>query len=181
MLLMENTEDLAQNKLVLLYIIEMSPHPFTKEQLSEFVLERNYMNYFLIQQYLGELLSSNFIKLDDKDAKQVYTILKSGKVALHYFEDRISDSIKEDVREQFGQKEKETLLRTQILCDYYEKENAQFVVNIKLVENNDTLLSLYLDVVTKKQAELICEKWKKNTEYIYQNIINLFISEETER
>lgn len=180
-MLMENTEDLAQNKLVLLYIIEMSPNPFTKEQLSQFVLERNYMNYFLIQQYLGELLNSNFIKLEEEDSKQVYIILKSGKVALHYFEDRISNSVKEDVKEQFGHREKESLIQTQILCDYYEKENMQYVVNIKLVENNDTLLSLYLDVITKKQAELICEKWKNNTEYIYQNIINLFIDEETEK
>lgn len=180
-MLMENTEDLAQNKLVLLYIIEMSPSPFTKEQLSEFVLERNYMNYFLIQQYVGELLNSNFIKLEEKDNKQVYIILKSGKVALHYFEDRISDSVKEDVKEQFGQKEKEVLMQTQILCDYYEKENTQYVVNIKLVENDDTLFSLYLDVVTKKQAKLICDKWKNNTEYIYQNIINLFIDGKSEK
>ena len=180
-MLMENTEDLAQNKLVLLYIIEMSPSPFTKEQLSEFVLERNYMNYFLIQQYVGELLNSNFIKLEEKDNKQVYIILKSGKVALHYFEDRISDSVKEDVKEQFGQKEKEVLMQTQILCDYYEKENTQYVVNIKLVENDDTLFSLYLDVVTKKQAELICDKWKNNTEHIYQSIIKLFIDEKPEK
>lgn len=180
-MLIENTEDLAQNKLVLLYIIEMSSKPFTKDQLSEFVLEKNYMNYFLIQQYLNELLNSSFIELVELDSKQVYKILESGEIALSYFKDRISDRIKEDLENQFGEKEKEDLLETQILCDYYEKENSQYVVNIKLVENEDTLFSLYLDVVTKKQAELICEKWKKNTEFIYQSVIDLLVNEEKKK
>lgn len=176
-MLIENTEDLAQNKLLLLYIIEMSPNPFTKDELSEFVLEKNYMNYFLIQQYLSELLSSKFIELAEIDSKKVYTIMQSGTVALSYFHDRITDSIKEELKDQFGEKEKQDLIETQILCDYYEKENSQFVVNIKLVENEDPLFSVYLDVVTKKQAELICERWKKDPEYIYKSVIDLLVNE----
>lgn len=176
-MLIENTEDLAQNKLLLLYIIEMSAKPFTKDELTEFVLEKNYMNYFLIQQYLSELLDSDFIELIEEDSKKVYKIMQAGKVALSYFEDRISNKIKAELKEQFGKKEKQDLIQTQILCDFYEKENTQYVVNIKLVENEDTLFSLYLDVVTKKQAELICQKWKKDPEYIYRSIIELLVNE----
>ncbi len=176
-MLIENTEDLAQNKLLLLYIIEMSSTPFTKDELSEFILEKNYMNYFLIQQYLSELLNSNFITLVEKDSREIYSILQAGKVALSYFKDRISDRVKEELKDQFGEKEKQDVIQTQIICDFYQKENTQYVVNIKLVEKEDTLFSLYLDVVTKKQAELICERWKNNTEYIYQSVIALLINE----
>lgn len=176
-MLIENTEDLAQNKLLLLYIIDMSPNAFSKDELSEFVLEKNYMNYFLIQQYLSELLDSKFIELREIDNKKVYTIMESGEVALSYFNDRISDSIKDELKEQFGEREQQDLIETQILCDFYEKANNQYVVNIKLVENEDTLFSLYMDVVTKKQAELICGRWKKNPEYIYKNVIDLLINE----
>lgn len=175
-MLIENTEDLAQNKLLLLYIIEKSAKPFAKDELVQFILEKNYMNYFLIQQYLGELLSSNFIELVQSDSKEVYIISQSGKETLSYFKDRISNTVKDDLKNQFGKKEKSDLIQTQVLCDFYEKENSQHVVNIKLVENDDTLFSLYLDVVTKKQAEVICEQWKNNTEYIYKNIIELLIS-----
>lgn len=176
-MLIENTEELAQNKLLLLYIIEISPKPFNKEELSEFILEKEYMNYFLIQQYLSELLSSNFIELLEEDSEEIYRIMESGKVALSYFQDRISDEIKIDLEEEFENRKKQDLIKTQILCDYYEKENTQCVVNIKLVEKEDALFSLYLDVSSKKQAELICEKWKENPEHIYKSIINLLISE----
>ena len=41
----ENTEELAQNKLLLLFIINKSK-PLTNEEITEFILENNYMNYF---------------------------------------------------------------------------------------------------------------------------------------
>ena len=101
-MLIENTEDLAQNKLLLLYIIEKSAKPFAKDELVQFILEKNYMNYFLIQQYLGELLSSNFIELVQSDSKEVYIISQSGKETLSYFKDRISNTVKDDLKNQFN-------------------------------------------------------------------------------
>ncbi|WP_353092561.1 DUF4364 family protein [Tissierella praeacuta] len=173
----ENTEELAQNKLLLLYIIKSSPNPFTNGEIIEFVLEKNYMNFFLVQQYLIELVDSKFVELISDDEKEVYNILEKGEVALSYFEDRISNKVKEELNKEFNQIEKENKIKTQVLTDYYEKANNQYVVNLKLIENEDTLFSLYLDVSTKKHVELICNKWKENPGFIYQNIINILIDE----
>ncbi|NLV88030.1 MAG: DUF4364 family protein, partial [Tissierellia bacterium] len=77
-----NTEELAQNKLLLLYIIKFSNRTFTNNELTEFVLERNYMNYFFIQQYLSELVDSHFIEKTNTDSKEVYKLLEKGEIAL---------------------------------------------------------------------------------------------------
>lgn len=175
----ENTEELAQNKLLLLYLIKSSDTAFDNNDITEFVLEKNYMNYFLVQQYLMELIESNFIEISEKDGKEVYLILEKGQVALSYFEERIPNKIKEELNIEFKNIVKKEKLETQIITEYYEKENNQYVVNLKLAENDDTLFSLYLDVATKKQADLICDRWKENTESIYQNIINLLTDEKT--
>ena len=175
----ENTEELAQNKLLLLYVIKTSINPFNNNQITEFMLEKNYMNYFLVQQYLSELISSGFIEVVVQDSEEVYNIIEKGEIALSYFEERIPDKVKSELNDEFIKVEKEEEFETQVITEYYEKENNQFVVNLKLVENEDTLFSLYLDVATKKQADLICERWKENTEYIYQNIINLLTDEKT--
>ena len=71
----ENTEELAQNKLLLLYIIKSSPISFTNSEIIEFVLEKNYMNFFLVQQYLIELVESKFIEIIADNSKEVYIIL----------------------------------------------------------------------------------------------------------
>ena len=177
-MLMENTGELAQNKLVLLYIINLSSKEFTNNEITEFVLEQNFMNFFLIQQYLLELIESNFIELISKDNEQVYRILEKGTVALSYFADRIPSIIKEDLHRVFNKINQDIKTNSQIIADYFQKENGQFVVNLKLIENEDTLFSLYLDVATKKQTEILCNKWKENPDYIYQNIINLLITED---
>lgn len=175
----ENTEELAQSKLLLLYLIKFSASAFTNNEITEFVLERNYMNYFLVQQYLSELAESKFIETTKKDSKEVYLILEKGEIALSYFEERIPNKIKQELNDEFSEVKKKTKFETQVVSEFFEKENNQFVVNLKLVENDETLFSLYLDVSTKKQVDSICDRWKENTESIYQNIINLLTDEKT--
>ena len=175
----ENTEELAQNKLLLLYIIKLSPNNFTKNEITEFVLDKNYMNYFLIQQYLSELINANFIQIIKEDSREVYQILEKGINALSYFEDRITDDIKNELNAKFNKDVEEKVIQTQVVCDYYSKENNQYVVNLKLVENEETLFSLYLDVGNDKHAKLICDNWKESPDHIYQNIIKVLVESDT--
>ena len=175
----ENTEELAQNKLLLLYLIKLSDKDFTNSEITEFVLEKNYMNFFLVQQYLSELINSNFIQIENKNSKDVYILLEKGEIALSYFEKRIPVQVKEELNKVFNKLEKEKKIETQVVTDYFQKNNNLYVVNLKLVENEDTLFSIYLDVATKKQVDLICDKWKKNPEAIYQSIINILTDEQT--
>lgn len=172
----ENTEELAQNKLLLLYILKTASYSFTKEELTEFILEKDYMNYFLIQQYILELLQSGFIKVDNGNEDK-FILLEKGSLALDYFESKVPGTLKEELAEIFQKEEKIKKQETQVVSEYFEKENNQFNVNLKLVENNDTLFSLYLNVATLEQAEGICKIWKNEPDSIYQGIINMFIKE----
>src|SRR5690554_1524572 len=125
-----NTEELAQNKLLLLYIIKFSNRTFTNNEITEFVLEKNYMNYFFIQQYLSELVQSQFIEKINADEKEIYNILEKGEIALSYFEDRIPNSIKEELEIEFKRFQDKSKRETQVVSDFYPKENNQFVVNL---------------------------------------------------
>ncbi|MCF6466027.1 DUF4364 family protein [Clostridium sp. Cult2] len=174
----ENTEELAQNKLLLLYIIDKSEKPLTNDKITEFVLKNNYMNYFLIQQYLSELVKSNFIEYLAEEDTKVYHILDKGKATLSYFEDRIHRNIKEEITNEFIKIKENEIKATQVLCEYFQKDDSQFMVNLKLVENDSTLFSLYINVATAKQAEKICDTWKNNTENIYKNVLNMLVDEE---
>ena len=78
----ENTEELAQNKLLLLYIIDKSSVQLSNQDITELILEKNYMNYFLIQQYLSELVRTSFIEVVESDSKKVYKVLEKGSITL---------------------------------------------------------------------------------------------------
>lgn len=171
----ENTEELAQNKLLLLYIIDKSQSSLSNSQITEFVLEENYMNYFLIQQFLSELVESKFIEYTKNNESEKYILLSKGKIALECFIDRIPKEIKKDVNEKFQIEREEAKRDTQIIGDYYKKRENEYIVYLKLVENESILFSLNINVVSSKQAKMICEKWKSNPEIIYQNILSALI------
>lgn len=173
----ENSEELVQNKLLLLYIIDKTEKPLTNENITEFVLEKNYMNYFLIQQYLSELIKSNFIEYIKKEEDEIYILLSKGESTLSYFEDRISEKTKKEISDHFVQIKKDAKIETQITGEYFEKNKNEYIVSLKLLENDQTLFSLYIDVATVEQAEKICSTWKKNTEYIYKNLLNMLVDE----
>ena len=54
----ENSAELAENKLLVLYVIKTLKYPVTNTKLTEIILENNFINYFTLQQYIGELISS---------------------------------------------------------------------------------------------------------------------------
>ena len=135
------------------------------------------MNYFFVKQYLIELVQSEFIEIQLIDNTEKYSILEKGSIALAYFMDRIPESIKQDMDKEFNQQEEIEKRKSQITTEYYQKENNQYVVNLKLIEKDDTLFSMYLDVSTVDQAKDICTRWEDNPEYIYQNIIKILTEE----
>ena len=46
----ENTSELAENKLLLLYILKTIDEPISNAQLTDIVLENSLINYFTLQQ-----------------------------------------------------------------------------------------------------------------------------------
>ena len=58
----ENSAELAENKLLVLYVINNLKYPITNAQLTEIILENNFINYFTLQQYISELITSKFLK-----------------------------------------------------------------------------------------------------------------------
>ncbi|HHV39553.1 MAG TPA: DUF4364 family protein [Tepidimicrobium sp.] len=175
----ENTEELAQNKLILLYIIDQSSIPLTNDEITEFVMENNYMNYFLIQQYLIELIESKFIKYIDEKEDRRYILSNKGNTTLFYFKDRINNRIKREISKKFSKLKKEIKKTTQIIGNFQKKNEKEYIVNLKLIKNQSAILNLSLTVPTADQARIICNKWKSDPECIYETIFNALINDTT--
>lgn len=86
----ENSTELAENKLLVLYVIKSLKQPITNTQLTEIILENNFINYFTLQQYISELISSEFLKYVLVNDKNLIDITEKGINVLSFFTDRIS-------------------------------------------------------------------------------------------
>lgn len=170
-----NSEELAQNKLLILYIIRESNYNFSKNQITEFILEKGYMDFFSIQQYLSELLDSGFIELVENDNTIELNLVEKGIIALDYFIVKIPEKIKKELELDFHSQKIQKKKETQVLAEYYQRDDGQYIANLKLVENGDTLFSLYLNVASLEQAEIVSNSWKERTDLIYSETIKLLI------
>ena len=174
----ENTTELAENKLLLLYVLEVLNRPISNTQLTEIVLENNLINYFTLQQYISELDSSQFISYKDVNEKKLLIITKKGENVLSFFKDRISPSKIAIVNSYLNDKLDLIKKELTVQSDYTLEKNDSFLVDLKALEDNSTLMELKISVPTKKQAISLCSRWQNNPSDIYTNIVNLLFSED---
>jgi predicted transcriptional regulator len=177
----ENSTELAENKLLLLYILNVLKTPISNAQLTEIVLENNFINYFTLQQYISELELSKFISYKDINEKKLLILTEKGENVLSLFNDRISPS-KIAMLDNY-MKDKIDLIKKEltIQSDYTIVKNDSFLVDLKALEDNLTLMELKLSVPTRKQAVSLCAKWQKNPSDLYNKIITLLFSEDTQQ
>ena len=171
----DNPEELAQYKLLILYILDRVDIPMTNSEITQFVLENNYMNYFMVQQFLSELVTSKFIEFSTKDGNEYYHLSNAGKDTLNFFINRIPKKLMSKVDKMYENKKEEMIKETQIVSNYYKKNDTEYIVNLKVIEKEITLFNFSLNVVSNKQAKLICNNWKKNPQIIYKKILDLLI------
>ena len=174
---LESNDELVEHKLLILYILDKLDIPMTNTEITQFILENNYMNYFLVQQFLGELVNSKFVEFSTRDGYEYYHLSNAGKDTLTFFSDRISEDTKKGIDNKSKQKKQEMIKDTQIIGNYYKKNESEYIVNLRAIEKDIVLLNLSLSVVSNKQAKLICGNWKENPETIYKNIFDLLITE----
>lgn len=164
-----------ESKLLILYILSKIDSPLTNSELSQFILENDYMNYFMVQQFLGELVKSKFIEFSTKDGNEYYHLSEAGKATLSFFTDRISEELKEKIDKSYDVKKIESMKSNLITAKYFKKNDKEYVVILKAIENDIVLFNLSLNISSENQAKDICDKWKKNSSSIYQTILNMFV------
>ncbi|MCX7843750.1 MAG: DUF4364 family protein [Clostridia bacterium] len=166
-----SSRELAENKLILLYIIDKLNMPVSNPQLTKIVLDNRFMNYFLLQQFLNELCESNLLLSSESDEKVFYTITQGGKQTLSYFINLIPAGIKIRIDESVSAIRKRIKTETHITADYTPESENEYMVSCKVSEDDFTLMEVKVMVGTKKDARDMCENWKSNSQAIYTEIL----------
>lgn len=172
----ESSSELAENKLLMLYVLKAINEPISNTQLTEIILENNFINYFTFQQYLSELEEAKFVEYHKANDKNLLILTKHGETVLSLFKSRLSHT-KIAIIDQYIRNEIESIKKElTIHADYTLGDNDSFIVDLKAIENQSLLMELKLSVPSKNQAISICNKWKDNPSDIYNTIINTFIN-----
>lgn len=164
-------DPLTLYKLIVLYMLNRVSFPITPAQISEFILEKEYTNYLTLQQVIGELSEANMIHSQTTNNRTLLTITEEGRETLNYFENRISDTIKEEILTYFRDNEFDLLDEVSVQSNYYKSTTGDYEAHLIAKERGANLIELRLSVPDKETATTICDNWQDKNQDIYQYII----------
>ena len=172
-----SSEELASHKLLILYILDKINMDLTNSQITQVVLETEMMNYFSLQQFLSQLMESKFLTTYKESDREYYSLTQKGLEILEYFLSRIPEDLTKKIDEYVALNKQSLLSDTEVKSSFIQQNNNEFIVNLRVIENQSNLIDLNLNVSSEKQAQQICNNWKKNASYMYAEIIDLLIKE----
>jgi predicted transcriptional regulator len=150
--------------------------PLTKQQVTNAVLENNLIDFFTFQQCTSELEEAGMIKQVTHQKKQCLQTTDGGKKALGVFEQRIPQNVT-DIIDNYIASNKDSLKKeSQVIAEYKKINDKEYIVSLKVIENELVLMDLKLSVVSAKQAKQVCEKFKSSSEKIYSQLIGSLIN-----
>lgn len=165
------SEPFTLYKLIILYMLQKVDFPLTNSQISEFILDRGYTTYFTLQSVLSELVDSNMIRQETIQNCSYYTVTDSGSQALHYFQNRISRPIREDVDQYMKENKLHMREEVSVIADYYKNTAGEFSVRCVVKEKYSNPIDLTITVPDETQARIVCRNWKEKCQTIYENVM----------
>lgn len=170
----------ARHKLLILYILSEFKMPLTNTQLTEFVMELHFIDYFTLQQYLVELIEKSLIEVSESGGSTPnYLITSQGLNALSFFNDRIPQDIKNRMAKAVVIKRRSIYRDAEILSEYRQVNEQEYIAHLRVEEHGHTLIDIELNLVTNRQAKDVCRRWKENAPEIYASLIRSLVPEES--
>jgi predicted transcriptional regulator len=154
-------------KLIVLTMLSKVDFPLTNAQISDFILTKEYTNYFTLQQVLSDLVETELAEEHTVRNSTYYHMTSKGIETLNYFGHMVSEAIHEDMDKYF--KDNAIALRDEmsVRADYFENNQSEFTVRLRVMEKDSAVIDLSLSVPTENQANSICDNWKKKNQKLY--------------
>jgi len=168
-----DSETLAENKVLILYILDQTHKPITNDNLYKLVLTAVDMNYFYFQQFLLDLINTKFIVSYTKETQEVYELTEHGKKTLDLTLDILPGIVKLKVDTNLKATLETVEEEHSIIAEYTPKNENNYVINCKIIENNETVFEIKTLAYSREQAKEVVDNWKNSAEKIYPKVLDL--------
>lgn len=172
-----DNNDLAENKVLILYILDAIGKDITNGGLFKIISSVDNLNYFYFQQYLNDLLESKLVGTYTKDEEEVIQITSSGKESLELTKDILPGIIKlkadHILKGELASIEEES----SVIAEFFPKNEKDYTVKCKIVENNEAVFEVKTFAGSRERAKRIVDNWNNHASQIYPEILNILLKD----
>ena len=173
----DNTTSLAENKVLILYILNLVNNDIKEDDLYKIVSSINEINYFIFKQILTDLIDSKLVGTYTKEEEQVIKITEEGNNAYNLTKDVLPGIVKLKTDHIFKEKFSSIENEGSVIAEFLPKNENSYTVKCKIVENNETIFEVKSFVGSRERAKKIVDNWNKHANSIYPEILNLLLKE----
>ena len=174
---LENTTALAENKVLILYILNKLSDGIIEDSLYKIISSINNVNYFYFKEVLTDLLDSKLVGILTKDEEEsILKITSEGNNAL---------SLTQDVLPGILQLKADNVLKnifssitdeTSIIAEFIPKNENDYTIKCKIIENNETIFEVRTFAGSRDRAKKIVDNCNENASKIYPQILDLLLN-----
>ena len=171
-------EDLAENKVLILYILNKLLDGIKSDNLYKIVSSTNNINYFYFQELLTDLINTNLVGSFTKDEDTFIKITSEGQSALSLTKSLLPGILKLKADNVFKEEVSIIAEESSIITEYIPKDENSYTVKCKVIEKNETIFEVSTFAGSRERAKQISDNWKNHAEEIYPKIIDLLLQGE---
>lgn len=157
----------ALYKLIILSMLSKVDFELTNSQISSFILEEQYTDYFTVQETLSDMIESGLLEAKTIRNSTRYLLTDSGRETLEYFKNDISEAIQKDIESYFRRNKLQMRNENAITADYDRTASNEYITRLQVKEKDAVLVEVALTVPLERQAIALCDNWKKKSQQIY--------------
>ncbi len=171
-----SNREIAENKLILLYILDKLQIPAGSGHIMNIVLDNYFMNYFMFRQYLNELCAEGLAEAKEvggegEKKKSLYTITPAGSQTLGYLHNLVPAGIRATINNLLKDAKKAVRDEARITAEYSIGDINEYNVTCAVKEEDFMIVELKATVSDQSEAIKICDNWKKYSHLIYPEIM----------
>lgn len=173
MKLTTDKEELAESKVLILYILSKINKPITNLELLDLIQSITEMNYFYFQQFLIDLIENRYIIEFEQSKEKFYAITVSGRETIQLTLDMLPGTIKNKVDETINKTLKKIEDQESIYADFFPIKKDEFIICCGIKEDNKKIFEVQVFSSSRDNSIKIMENWKKNAITLYPKIVEM--------
>lgn len=169
----ENNETRAENKLIILYLLNKANCTLTNLQILRLLYDFDGFNYYYFQHLLSDLTEKKYVLNYEQDDESLYEITPEGKKILELTENMLPGIVKYKLDTTAKDLLQSVQNEVSITAEYIPENDNEYITRCKIAEAHKTLFELNIYCASQDQARVIADNWKKHADELYPEIIQM--------
>ncbi|MBE7033898.1 MAG: DUF4364 family protein [Ruminococcaceae bacterium] len=160
-------------KLITLFIIDGFKMPVPNSYIVDVLALEPFINYFDLQQQIGELEEDEFVAYYVEDNARFYTLAEKGKQALEFFSQRIPKTVRERLLRIIKIKIKDLRNALSIKAEYKKVNDIEYSISLGISEGNYDMFNVSISVSDELMAKKMCAAFKNDPQTLYSEFLSI--------